>query len=158
MSQYYVDSFAYDFDLFAPQPKKADNVITIDRKSGNKGKNSGASARRPRRAAGRPVAIVMVLLLVLGLIAGNIYLRVKVTEVTSRIDDCDEKLERAISENTSLEMELENRVSLKNLEQSAQALGMQKAERYQIRYIDVLDGDKTEVLHDGTLVTADAEE
>ncbi|MBP5617877.1 MAG: hypothetical protein J6X61_01840, partial [Clostridia bacterium] len=59
---------------------------------------------------------------------------------------------------TSLEMEMENRVSLKNLEQSAQALGMQKAERYQIRYIDVLDGDKTEVLQGGTLVTADAEE
>ena len=154
MSQYTVDSFAYDFDLFAPQPKKADNVIRIDRKA----KNTSSSARRPRRAASRPVTVAMILLLLLGLIAGNIFLRVKVTEVTSRIDTCDEKLEQAISENTSLEMELENRVSLKNLEQSAQALGMQKAERYQIRYIDVLDGDKTEVLQGGTLVTADVEE
>ena len=154
MSQYYVDSFAYDFDLFAPQPKKADNVIRIDRKP----KNDNAAARRPRRAVGRPMTIALIALLLLGLIAGNIFLRVKVTEVTSRIDSCDEKLERAISENTSLEMELENRVSLKNLEQSAQTLGMQKAERYQIRYIDVLDGDKTEVLRNGALVTADAEE
>lgn len=158
MSQYTVDSFAYDYDLFAPQPKKADNVIRIDRKAKNSDTGSTSSSRRPRRAAGRPTAIVMVLLLLLGLIAGNIFLRVKVTEVTSNIDACDEKLERAISENTSLEMEMENRVSLKNLEQSAQALGMQKAERYQIRYIDVLDGDKTEVLQGGTLVTADAEE
>lgn len=154
MNQYYVDSFAYDFDLFAPQEKQADNVIRIDRKS----KDQVRSSRRPRRAVNRPAAIVMILLLTLGLIAGNIFLRVKVTEVTSRIDVCEEKLERAMSENTSLEMELENRVSLKNLEQSAQALGMQKAERYQIRYIDVLDGDKTEVLQNGSLVTADAEE
>lgn len=154
MSSYYVDSFAYDFDLFAPQTKKADNIIQIDRKP----KDASRTVRRPRRALGRPMAVTLILVLLLGLIAGNIFLRVKVTEVTSRIDACDEKLERAISENTSLEMELENRVSLKNLEQSAQALGMQKAERYQIRYIDVLDGDKTQVLKDGTLVTADAEE
>lgn len=153
MNQYYVDSFAYDFDLFAPQEKQTDNVIRINRKS----KDQVRSSRRPRRAVNRPAAIVMILLLTLGLIAGNIFLRVKVTEVTSRIDVCEEKLERAMSENTSLEMELENRVSLKNLEQSAQALGMQKAERYQIRYIDVLDGDKTEVLQNGSLVTADAE-
>ena len=154
MSAYYVDSFAYDFDLFAPQTKQAENVIEIDRKT----KSTTRTSHRPRRVLGRPMAITLILILLLGLIAGNIFLRVKVTEVTSRIDACDEKLERAISENTSLEMELENRVSLKNLEQSAQALGMQKAERYQIRYIDVLDGDKTEVLQNGTLVTAAAEE
>ena len=129
MSAYYVDSFAYDFDLFAPQTKQAENVIEIDRKT----KSTTRTSHRPRRVLGRPMAITLILILLLGLIAGNIFLRVKVTEVTSRIDACDEKLERAISENTSLE-------------------------RYQIRYIDVLDGDKTEVLQNGTLVTAAAEE
>ena len=156
MSRYYVDSFAYDFDLFAPQTKKADNVLEIDRRSGRK--TASSPARRPRVKMSRPVALVMMLVLLLGLIAGNIYLRVRVTEVTNEISRCDVKLERAISENTSLDMEMENRVSLKNLEQSAAALGMQKAERYQVRYLDVLGGDKTEVLKDGTLVTATAEE
>ena len=157
MSAYYVDSFAYDFDLFAPQEKKADNIVELDRKG--KGPSSVSKQRKHHRPVlSRPAAIVMLLILLLGMIAGNIYLRVRVTEVTGEISRCEEKLEQAISENTSLEMELENRVSLKNLEQSAQALGMQKAERYQVRYIDVLDGDKTEVLKDGTLVTATAEE
>ena len=156
MSRYYVDSFAYDFDLFAPQTKKADNVLEIDRRSGRK--TASSPAHRPRVKMSRPVALVMMLVLLLGLIAGNIYLRVRVTEVTNEISRCDVKLERAISENTSLDMEMENRVSLKNLEQSAAALGMQKAERYQVRYLDVLGGDKTEVLKDGALVTATAEE
>lgn len=156
MSNYYVDSFAYDFDMFAPQPKQKNNVVEIQRKKNTL--SDVRSSRRPRRATSRIAPLVMMLILVLGLIAGNIYLRVQVTEVTSQINSYNQKLERAISENTSLEMEMENRVSLKNLEQSAQELGMQKAERYQIRYIDVLDGDKTEVLKDGVLVTANAEE
>ena len=158
MSRYYVDSFAYDFDLFVPQTKKTDNVLEINRRSSRKSASSPLPARRSRLRLSRPSALVMLLVMLLGLIAGNIYLRIKVTEVTSEISSCDVKLERAISENTSLEMELENRVSLKNLEQSAQALGMQKAERYQVRYLDVLGGDKTEVLKDGVLVTATVEE
>lgn len=156
MSNYYVDSFAYDFDMFAPQPKQKSNVVEIQRKKSTPSDNR--SSRSPRRSASRKAPLVMMLILVLGLIAGNIYLRVQVTEVTSQINSYSQKLERAISENTSLEMEMENRVSLKNLEQSAQEMGMQKAERYQIRYIDVLDGDKTEVFKDGVLVTANAEE
>ncbi len=156
MSNYYVDSFAYDFDMFAPQTKKNNNVVEIQRKKSSS--NDKSSSRRPRRAISNRMPFLMMLILVVGLIAGNIYLRVQVTEVTSQINSYGQKLERAISENTSLEMEMENRISLKNLEQSAQELGMQKAQRYQIRYIDVLDGDKTEVLKDGALVTANAEE
>lgn len=156
MSRYYVDSFAYDFDMFAPQPEKKSNVVEIHRKKNVSATRSPSG--QPRRELSRKAPVIMMLVLMLGLIVGNIYLRVQVTEVTSQINSYNQKLERALSENTSLEMEMENRVSLKNLEQSAQALGMQKAERYQVRYIDVLDGDKTEVLQDGVLVTADVEE
>ena len=85
MSRYYVDSFAYDFDLFAPQTKKADNVLEINRRSSRKSASSPLPARRSRLRLSRPSALVMLLVMLLGLIAGNIYLRIKVTEVTSEI-------------------------------------------------------------------------
>ncbi len=155
MANYYVDSFAYDYDMFMPA-KKADNVIEINSKrKSNKAKSKSFS--RPKTASSRFSATTLLLVMIFGLIAGNIYLRVQVNEVANQIDKYDTKLERALSENTALEMEIENCVSLKNLEVSATELGMKKAENYQINYIDILDGDKTEVAKNGILVTADAE-
>ncbi len=155
MSSYYVDSFAYDYDMFMPAKKKADNVIDISSKrKSNTTKNSAG----PVKATYRSTAKILMIVLILGLIAGNIYLRVQVNEVTNQINACETKLERALSENTALEMEIENCVSLKNLEASATELGMKKAESYQINYIDILDGDKTEIAKNGVLVTADAQE
>ena len=155
MANYYVDSFAYDYDMFMPA-KKADNVIEIDSKrKTNKARSKTSS--RPKAATRRFSATTLLLVMIFGLIAGKIYLRVQVNEVANQIDKYDTKLERALSENTALEMEIENYVSLKNLEASATELGMKKAENYQINYIDILDGDKTEIAKNGILVTADAE-
>ena len=153
MSRYQVNSFAYDYDMFLPKTEKPSNIVELDRR-----KDTDV-VKQPRRAAARAVSIpmIMMIVLMLGLVLGNIFLRVRITEVTSTISKCDTQLDRAISENTSLEMRIENAVSLKNLEQSAQELGMQKAERYQINYIDAVDSDKTEVLKGGSLLTAAAE-
>ena len=52
MSNYYVDSFAYDFDMCAPQPKQKSNVVEIQRKKSTPSDNR--SSRRPRRSASRP--------------------------------------------------------------------------------------------------------
>ena len=62
MSNYYVDSFAYDFDMFAPQPKQKSNVVEIQRKKSTPSDNR--SSRSPRRSASRKAPLVMMLILV----------------------------------------------------------------------------------------------
>ena len=152
MSKYYVDSFAYDYDMFMPHEKKQNNVVEINRKRSN-----NAAPRRnskPRAFSAGSLVEVAFVAVMLGLIVGNIYLRVQVTEVTSKINKVQTEYNRALAENVSLEMQLESSVSYKNLEQSAKSLGMQKAEPYQINYINSVGGDKIEITDGNNLVTA----
>ncbi|MBR5010926.1 MAG: hypothetical protein IKY12_00045, partial [Clostridia bacterium] len=92
--------------------------------------------------------------IMLALIVGNIYLRVQVTEVTSQINKAQIENDKLLSEQISLEMKLENDIAYKNLEESAKALGMQKAEPYQMNYICSADVDVVEVKDGNGLVTA----
>ena len=152
MSKYYVDSFAYDYDMFMPHEKKQNNVVEINRKRSN-----NAAPRRnskPRAFSAGSLVKVAFVAVMLGLIVGNIYLRGQVTEVTSKINKVQTEYNRALAENVSLEMQLESSVSYKNLVQSAKSLGMQKAEPYQINYINSVGGYKIEITDGNNLVTA----
>ncbi len=151
MSKYYVDSFAYDFDMFMPREKRQDNIIELDRKKTavkSTGKKTRAKAKSKRLL---PVVFTAIML---ALIVGNIYLRVQVTEVTSKINKAQIENDKLLSEQISLEMKLENDIAYKNLEESAKALGMQKAEPYQMNYICSADVDVVEVKEGNGLVTA----
>lgn len=155
MSRYYVDSFAYDFDMFMPREKRQDNIVELDRKktaSKSTSKKPGAKLKS-KRLMTTVFAVVM-----LALIVGNIYLRVQVTEVTSKINKAQIENDKLISEQVSLEMKLENELAYKNLEESAKALGMQKAEPYQMNYICSADVDVVEVKDGNGLVTAQTDE
>lgn len=150
MSKYYVDSFAYDYDMFMPHEKKQNNVVELNRKK--TASVSRKTAKRPFTASSLvKIAFTAVML---ALIIGNIYLRVQVTEVTTEINKAQTEYDRALSQNVSLEMQLESSISYKNLEESAKALGMQKAEPHQINYINSVDTDKIEVSDGTTLITA----
>lgn len=150
MSKYYVDSFAYDYDMFMPHEKKQNNVVEINRK---KSRPTAKKTASRMFTAGALVKTAFVLVM-LALIMGNIYLRVQVTEITTEINKVQTEYSRALSQNTSLEMQLESTISYKNLEDSAKALGMQKAEPHQINYINSVDSDKVEITDGKTLVTA----
>ena len=151
MSKYYVDSFAYDFDMFMPREKRQDNIIELDRKK-TAAKSTGKKTRAKTKSK-RFLPFVFTAVM-LALIVGNIYLRVQVTEVTSKINKAQIENDKLLSEQISLEMKLENDIAYKNLEESAKALGMQKAEPYQMNYICSADVDVVEVKDGNELVTA----
>jgi len=156
VSRYYVDSFAYDFDMFMPREKRQDNIIELDRK---KTAAKKSTSKKPRsKAKSKRMMTVLFTAVMLALIIGNIYLRVQVTEVTSQINKAQIENDRLISEQVSLEMKLENDVAYKNLEESAKELGMQKAEPYQMNYICSADVDVVEIKDGNTLVTAQTDE
>lgn len=156
MSKYYVDSFAYDYDMFMPQPAKKNNVVEINRKKSytNRRDVKKRTKNHVKLSSIRTAATVMLVALVLGLVVGNIYLRVRVNEVTTDINAAQTQYNRLKSENVSLNMQLETNISYKNLEQSAKDLGMQKAEPYQINYVSTNSENKTEIKSGDDLVTA----
>lgn len=137
---------AYDlsrFDDSLAQPKQ-EEVFVKPPKIVRRVKKSDAQLKKEARAANvkaiRVVFITCLLLLAVGLL---IMARAELTEQSDRLAKLEKQLTVAQSENTRLNMELDSRVSLDNVETYARdVLGMSKQERYQIEYIDLSGGNK----------------
>lgn len=151
--KYYEDSLAYDFSLFAPaerveksQTKKKGNITYIpdDQKK---------RARRRKQAASRvsgKVSAILVTVFVITMLAGNVYLRSQINETEYRISEVNNEISVAQSSLDSLTFQVEQKISYKNLEDAAIALGMRKMDKSQIVYIRTNKEDKA-VVHNGEL-------
>lgn len=130
-SKYYNDSLAYDFDMFLPKekPSKA-KIVKMPMTAKKK-----AARQAARSAVADRVRAVVIVGFILAVICGNIFLRVRITEVNSQINDIKTEITALESEQTRLNVALENRISYKNLEQAAQDLGMKKTDKSQVIYI-----------------------
>lgn len=148
--KYYNDSLAYDFEMFMPKtstaPKKKDNIVVMPK----------ASVKKRRAAATRrmsaPVSLVMCAVFVLAGLCGNIALRLEINEVNSEINDVKAAISELDSEKTSLEVEMQRRLSYANLELEAVQLGMTKPDKENVIYIRVNDKNAA-VTDSGTFVS-----
>jgi cell division protein FtsL len=71
---------------------------------------------------------------------------VKLTELNDKVIKAKSAYNSAKSEQTRFNMQLESRMSLKNVEDYAiTKLGLQKVQSYQIEYINLANSDKVEV-------------
>lgn len=150
--KYYNDSLAYDFEMFAPKtakPQKKDNIVVMPKKAAVSKKRKQAAARR----LSAPVAAVMVAVFMLAGFCGNIALRLKINEVNSEINDVKTAIAELDSEKTSLEVEMQRRISYANLEFEAVQLGMIKPEKENVTYIRVNDTNAA-VTSDGKFVNS----
>ena len=77
--------------------------------------------------------------IILAALCGNIYLRLRINEVNSQINEVKSELDVIESERTSLQVELERRISYSNIEVEATELGMRKLDKSQVKYIRVND-------------------
>ncbi|MGN0492705.1 MAG: hypothetical protein ACI4F7_03570 [Acutalibacteraceae bacterium] len=152
--KYYNDSLAYDFEMFMPKTaetqKTRDNIVVMP-------KNAERSKKRTRAAARSltsPALLIMTAVFILAGLCGNIALRIKINEVNSEINAVKSAITELDSEKTSLEVELQSRISYSNLELEATQLGMRKMEKSNVKYIRVNDKDKA-VTADGRTVTAE---
>ena len=80
-------------------------------------------------------------------------MRIKINEENSEIGEVRAAITELESEKTSLEVEMQRRISFANLELEATQLGMRKMEKSNVKYIRVNDKDKA-VRADGSEVTA----
>lgn len=152
--KYYNDSLAYDFEMFMPKTAEnqntRDNIVVMP-------KTAERSKKRTRAAAKRltsPALIIMTTVFILAGLCGNIALRIKINEVNSEINGVKSAITELDSEKTSLEVEVQRRISYSNLELEATQLGMRKMEKSNVKYIRVNDKDKA-VTADGKTVVAE---
>ena len=152
--KYYNDSLAYDFEMFMPKTAEnqntRDNIVVMP-------KTAERSKRRTRAAARSltsPALLIMTAVFILAGLCGNIALRIKINEVNSEINGVKSAITELDSEKTSLEVEVQRRISYSNLELEATQLGMRTMEKSNVKYIRVNDKDKA-VTADGKTVVAE---
>jgi len=156
--RYYVESTAYDFDMFTQKSQRASNVVDfnkVNKKTASKVHRQSSKSKTSHKVNMRTVSAVMVSLLFIGLFGINIYLRGEINEVSTQISKVEKQIDQKESEYTALEVEFDNRVSYKNLESAAAEIGMQKAQKHQVNYIITNDENRSEEIDGGKFVTAD---
>ena len=148
--KYYNDSLAYDFEMFMPREKRAqrpDNIVKLP----------SAKVRTKTKAAPRKLTVsafaVMASFILLAGLCGNIFLRLKINEVNSKINDMKKEVDVLNSYKTSLEVGLERKISYYNIELEATQLGMTKMSKDKVNYIRVNDKN-TAVTNDGETVSS----
>ena len=146
--KYYNDSLAYDFDMFMPSKQKKskneDNIIKLAPKSKKR-------TRRAVRTLSVSAFTVMAAVFMLSALCGNLFLRLQINEVNSKINDVKSQIGELDSEKTALEMEFERRISYSNIELEATELGMKKMSKDQVEYIRVNDKNAA-MTSDGEIV------
>lgn len=150
--KYYNDSLAYDFDMFAPKKAPSssprDNIVIMPRKVNKSQKRRAAATKR----LSAPASLVLCAALILAAFCGNIALRLQINEVNSEINDMRAVISELDSEKTSLEVEMQRRMSYGNLELEAVGLGMKKPEKEDVTYIRVND-ENAAVTQNGNFVS-----
>ena len=134
--KYCSDSLAHDYDLFTVKPKKVENIIEMPKTTSKKSKK--IKAAKPSLLTAIAVSFVVLALF------GNIFLRAEISKVSTEINEAEAVYSELMSEKTRLNVQLEKKVSLGNLEKQAQKLGMQKQEKMQMNYIFAFDDNELE--------------
>ena len=144
--KYYNDSLAHDYDMFMPARKKG---TVIDYPKTRKKSNTKVAAKSSKAVP------ILIAITILGMTCGNIFLRAEITRVSSQINKEDTIVSELQSEITRLEVDVERRVSLNNLESAAEKLGMHKREKNQVIYLKVNNENAAETAEGQMLTEAD---
>jgi cell division protein FtsB len=128
-------SVAYDFSYFdqtenLPRPEKKAEPRRAAKK--------GASIRL------RTIASFVLVIAVLGCIVVNY---VQLTETNAKLNSLKKSLTAAQESEKRLNVEMEKKTSLKNIEERARnELGMAEVQSYQVEYVSIAHDDKIEIL------------
>ncbi len=152
-AKYYNDSLAYDFELFAPKQKeeKRAEIVKMPKRQISK-----ASKKAAKKRVSKTASIIMLGVIFVSMICAGIALRVEISEVNSEILSAKNKLSALSGEETRIDMEIEELMSYKNIEEAAAELGMKKLDKSQIVYIRVNEANKA-VDAEGNILTAENE-
>lgn len=129
------DSSAYDLSMFEQRTERRTLRVV----------------RNPRPAPSHlfglsPAVVLLVAVIVVAITSLFIYNNVVLTEIGAQIDSAARQVSELQSEGVRLQASLESKMSVKNIETSAEnALGLVKLDRSQIEYINLAPDDVVEV-------------
>lgn len=128
---------AYDFSLFEPKEETAPVKEPPKPK-----KKRQIAAIRPATLVKWAASAMVVVLLLSAILLSNVQL----TRLNDKISAAQQQLTAANAEEVRLNMQLEGRSSLNNVENYAVGkLGLQKMGQYQLHYIRLMDKDKVQI-------------
>lgn len=130
------NSRAYDLERFQPREPR---LVALE---GNKKVAESKRKRAVRQARLNFVAYLSVAVLVLGMVAYFITCNVRLTEMNKTIDDCQAQLNTLHSEQVRLKSELAGLTSAEQINNFAQAHGLQPIDSNQVYYIAANDQDE----------------
>ena len=90
------------------------------------------------------LTVLVIAFIVLAAVCGSLFLRAEISSLKAQINGVNKEIVELESEATRLEVEIERKVSLVNLEQAATELGMQKCSKNQVIYIKTNGFDTAE--------------
>ena len=127
---------AYNLELFTPKP--------ADCKTKEEWKVIENTSRKTSKRAILQFALLAGI--VLATVFMLIYNQVAITEVANKITGINKEFAALQSDQTRIEMQIENKMSIKKIEEYAtEQLGLVKLENHQIKYVDITKEDKIEV-------------
>lgn len=137
--KYCNDSLAHDFDMFMPREKKQNHVVVeFPKKSKQKPK-----AKSSVKVSSKLFSIIVTVFLV-GAAFGCLFLHAEISKVSNELNAVEAETVKLKSEQTRLNVILEKKTSVGNLENQAKKLGMQKQEKTQVNYIFNYQDENTE--------------
>ena len=131
----YQNNVAYDFEMFAPSPKPEREAPIIDYPE-NKAKDKLSKDRNAKKRNSKLSAVLLVAVLLVALFA-NIFSRAQISQTQMQINKQQKAISKLDSEITRLECNLQSMMTYETIEAGAIALGMQKMERSQIKYVNI---------------------
>ena len=125
------NNLAYEYERFEVQENKTPNIQKVPKS-------------KPKKSILKSVCC---LTLVLAALSALVYTRVVQTEVSCQYNDAVKELNQLKSENSLLQIKLEETLALTNLEQTAKdEYGMTEVDNSKIEYVNFGHDSKAEVL------------
>mgnify|MGYP003378673356 CR=1 FL=1 len=89
---------------------------------------------------------IVLVIAAIGLMLGLVISSVQLNDITREIRICKEDIEELKSDEKKLEVEMEKKLNLRNIEETAKnELGLSKIEKSQIHYLSIVSDDKIEL-------------
>ena len=131
------DNLAYDFERLERQYAASDAVRAKRPPELRIVENRNAAAKGAMNGFALAFAVVVLIICLM------LFNQMKLTELTTQIEDSEQRLTALQNENRLMKVELESKISLRTVQDIAEnELGMAPAESYQIQYIDLGVGDQ----------------
>ncbi len=132
-------SLAYDFERFETRvPKRKEQPAPRVRVVGKNSQKTKAARALMVKSMALVISIVAIASVVL-------YNQATLNEIGDEINRQTEQLNVLMSEKTRLTSEIEGKMSIKSIEETAASMGLSKIENYQVQCIDLSEGNRIEV-------------